>query len=66
MDRRDFAMSYVKKKRVKHLLFYLDLMHQMHFVDFNLSLYNSLDERLRLNSFKMIHRQLECATYPPT
>ena len=56
MDARDFDTSRAKKKRMKRLFSDLDLTLQMCFVGFNLSRYNSLDERQRLNHFKTIRR----------
>ena len=52
MDRQDFATSRVKKKRMKRHPSNLDLTLRVHFVGFNISRYNSLDQRLRLNHFK--------------
>ena len=66
MDHQEFATSHVKKKRMKHSPFNLDLMLQMRFVDFNLNPYTSLDEWLRLNHFKRFADEQECATYPFT
>ena len=57
MDCRDIATSRVKRKRMKRHQSDLDLRLQMRFIGFNLSPYNSFDERLRLNHLKMIHRQ---------
>ena len=49
-------MSRVKKKHVKHSPSDLDLTLRIRFDDFNLNRYNSLDEQLRLNHFKIIRR----------
>ena len=51
MERRDFDMSRVKKKLMKRHSSDLDLTLWMRFRRFNLSRYNSFDERLRLNHF---------------
>ena len=53
MNRQDFITSPVKKKHVKHSPTDLDPTLQMRFIGFNLTRYNSLDERMRLNHFKM-------------
>ena len=48
MDCRDLSTSCVKRERMKRHPFDLDPIFQMRL---NLSLYNSFDERLRLNHF---------------